>query len=72
MRLVLGTVFLLATAACGDNVEPEIEGHGPIAEGISAPLGQPWPTSRFHAPWIGWGRLPDTSGDSSARLAEAS
>lgn len=37
-------VSLALCAACGDNTR-EVEGHGPIAEGISAPLGQPWPSA---------------------------
>ncbi len=42
---LLSAPFLLSmSVACGDN-EPKIDGHGPIAEGISAPLGQPWPSA---------------------------
>ncbi|MBL4636682.1 MAG: hypothetical protein JKY56_22720, partial [Kofleriaceae bacterium] len=37
-------LLLSVLVACGDN-EPAIDGHGPIAEGISAPLGQPWPSA---------------------------
>ncbi len=36
---------MLVLAGCGDNIAPQIEGHGPIAEGVSAPLGQPWPSA---------------------------
>ncbi len=45
MRLILLAATLWTIAACGDNVKPSVEGHGPIAEGVSAPLGQPWPSA---------------------------
>ncbi len=43
MKTRYAMVVALAVVACGDNDRLVQHGHGPIAEGISAPMGQPWP-----------------------------
>lgn len=42
---LVASSLLALLGACGDNTKPPIEGHGPIAEGVSAPLGEPWPSA---------------------------
>ena len=42
---LVASSLLVLLGACGDNTKPPIEGHGPIAEGVSAPLGEPWPSA---------------------------
>lgn len=45
MHRLAGVLCALSFGACGDNAKPIVTGHGPIAEGISAPLGEPWPSA---------------------------